>query len=46
VKISLALSYYKLTHGPLVVQELDVVNMIAKQNGVDMLAGLRSALGI
>ena len=46
VKISLALNYYKLTHGPLVVQELDVVNMIAKQNGVDMLAGLRSALGI
>ena len=46
IKISLALSYYKLTHGGTVVQEIDVVNMIARQNGVDMLAGMRSALGI
>ena len=46
IKISLALSYYKLTHGSTVVQEIDVVNMIARQNGVDMLAGMRSALGI
>ncbi|WP_323162865.1 phage major tail tube protein [Stenotrophomonas maltophilia] len=46
VKISLALNYYKLTHGLVVAQEIDVVNMIAKQGGVDLLAGLRKALGI
>jgi P2 family phage contractile tail tube protein len=46
VKIALALNYYKLTHGATVSQEIDVVNMIAKQNGVDLLAGIRSALGI
>lgn len=46
VKISLALNYYKLTHGARVVQEIDVVNMVAKQNGVDLLAGIRGALGI
>lgn len=46
LKVSLALSYYKLTHGAQVVQEIDVVNMIVVQNGVDVLAPVRSALGI
>ncbi|MDA3306229.1 MULTISPECIES: phage major tail tube protein [Stenotrophomonas] len=46
IKVSLALSYYKLTHGAQVVQEIDVVNMIARQGGVDELAGIRGALGI
>lgn len=46
IKVSLALSYYKLTHGAQVVQEIDVVNMIARQGGVDVLAGIRGALGI
>ncbi|UUS15872.1 phage major tail tube protein [Stenotrophomonas sp. CD2] len=46
IKVNLALSYYKLTHGARVVQEIDVVNMIARQGGVDVLAGIRGALGI
>ncbi|KUP03232.1 phage tail protein, partial [Stenotrophomonas maltophilia] len=46
IKVSLALSYYKLTHGAQVVQEIDVVNMIARQGGIDVLAGIRGALGI
>jgi len=46
IKVNLALSYYKLTHGAQVVQEIDVVNMIARQGGVDVLAGIRGALGI
>ena len=46
VKLSLSLSYYKLTHGARVVQEIDVVNMIAMQDGVDVLAPMRAALGI
>lgn len=45
IKFGLALNYYKLTHGVTVVQEIDVVNMIAKQGGVDLLEGMRSALG-
>lgn len=46
VKITVSASYYKLTHGARVVQEIDVPNMIAVQDGVDMLAPIRSALGI
>lgn len=46
IKLSVSLTYYKLTHGGLVVQELDIVNMIAIQGGVDVLSGLRGALGI
>lgn len=45
-KLSLSLSYYKLTHGARVVQEIDLLNMIAMQDGVDVLAGFRNALGI
>ena len=46
VKLSLSLNYYKVTHGAVVAQEIDVINMIASQNGVDLLAPIRSALGI
>ncbi len=46
IKLSISLSYYRLTHGAIVVQELDVVNMVARQNGVDLLAPIRGALGI
>ncbi len=45
-KLSLSLNYYKLTHGVTVVQEIDIVNMIAFQNGVDVLAAIRGALAI
>lgn len=45
-KLSLAINYYKLTHGVRVVQEIDVDNMIAIQDGVDILAPFRAALGI
>jgi len=45
-KISMALSYYKLTHGVRVVQEVDVVNMVWVQDGVDVLEAARLAIGI
>lgn len=46
LKVSMALTYYKLTHGGLIVAEADVVNMVWNQNGVDTLEAFRSALGI
>lgn len=46
VKVSLSLNYYKVTHGGRVVQEIDVVNMVAMQNGVDVMAPIRAALGL
>jgi len=46
LKITMACSYYKLTHGARVVQEIDVVNMVVVQDGVDVLAPIRAALGI
>lgn len=46
LKISMALTYYKLTHGVQVVQEIDVVNMVVNKNGIDLLAPTRAALGI
>lgn len=46
LKVSMNLSYYKLTHGARIVQEIDVVNMIHNSNGVDLLAPIRNALGI
>lgn len=45
LKVALSLTYYRLTHGGAVVQEIDVPNMICKQNGVDLLAPFRAALG-
>lgn len=41
-----ALSYVKLTHGTRVIHEIDVVNMVQIIDGVDLLQGMRDALGI
>lgn len=46
LKISMALTYYKLQHGDKVVQEVDIENMIHAVNGTDTLTGIRGALGI
>lgn len=46
LKITVALSYYKETHGARLIHEVDVENMVFTSNGVDLLAGIRSALGI
>lgn len=46
LKISMALSYYKLTHGGRVIHEIDVENMVFIQNGIDLLAVARANLGI
>lgn len=46
LKASMNLNYYKLMHGDVVVQEIDIINMIHFVNGVDMLAAQRAALGM
>lgn len=46
LKVSLALSYYKLQHGGSTPVEIDVVNMVFARNGVDALANVRALLGI
>lgn len=46
LKITMALSYYKIDHAGATVQEIDVENMIQSVNGTDALAGIRGALGI
>lgn len=46
LKISMALTYYRLQHGENTVQEIDVENMIQTINGTDALAGIRGALGL
>lgn len=46
MKVATSLTYYKLTHGARIVQEIDIENMVWTQDGVDMLAPLRNALGI
>lgn len=46
LKISLALSYYRLQHGARTIHEIDVPNMVHLVNGVDQLAAQRNALGI
>jgi P2 family phage contractile tail tube protein len=46
LKIAGTASYYKLQHGARVVQEIDVVNMVCIQDGVDVLAAQRAALGL
>ncbi|RDH91911.1 MAG: hypothetical protein DIZ77_09365 [endosymbiont of Seepiophila jonesi] len=46
LKGSIALRYYKLTHGGEAIHEIDVPNMIRKINGVDQLAQTRTNLGI
>ena len=45
LKFTLALNYYKLTHGGSVVHEIDAENMIRVINGNDVLAITREALG-
>lgn len=46
IKISMALTYYKLTHGKSNVVEIDVENMVRVINGVDTMAKQRAALGL
>lgn len=46
LKITMSLSYYKETVGARVVHEVDVENMVFVQNGIDVLAPVRNALGI
>lgn len=46
LKTTMALVYYRLDHGGTTVWEIDVANMIFKQNGTDLLANARSLLGI
>lgn len=46
LKISMALTYYKLQHGDTTVLEVDVENMVRSVNGTDALAGIRAALGL
>lgn len=46
LKHTMALNYYKLTHGDVVVQEIDVINMVHIVNGEDLMAEQRAALGI
>ncbi|WP_375731647.1 phage major tail tube protein [Xylella fastidiosa] len=43
---TLALSYYKEVHNATVIHEIDVENMIFQQNGIDLLAPARNALGL
>lgn len=46
LKVTMALTYYKLDHGGQTVHEIDVENMVRVVNGADTLSNLRSALGI
>jgi uncharacterized protein len=46
LRVSMALTYYKLQHGGNTIIEIDVENMVRSVNGNDALAGIRSALGI
>jgi len=46
LKGTVALTYYKQTHGGIVVHEIDPENMVRIVNGVDALAAQRKALGI
>lgn len=45
-KISTTCSYYKLSINGETIIEIDMVNMIFKVNGTDLLADLRSAIGL
>ena len=46
IAYSVALSYYRMTHGGRVIHEIDVENMVRTINGTDVLAGQRAALGL
>lgn len=45
LKITMNLTYYALLHGERLVQEIDIINMIHRVDGVDQLAAMRNALG-
>lgn len=45
-KVTTTCSYYKLSVNGAVLVEIDVVNMIEKVGGADLMADLRSALGL
>jgi P2 family phage contractile tail tube protein len=45
-KVSTSCSYYKLSINSEAIIEIDLVNMIEKVNGTDLLADLRSAIGL
>lgn len=44
MKISMSVTYYKLTHGARVVHEIDVLGMVHVVDGVDLLAAARNIL--
>nr|DAV41226.1 MAG TPA: tail tube protein [Caudoviricetes sp.] len=46
LKITMAVTYYKLQHGANVLQEIDVENMVRIINGRDTMASQRAALGL
>lgn len=46
LKVAISLTYYKQTHGGVVVHEIDPANMVRVINGTDALARQRSLLGI
>lgn len=46
LKITVALTYYKLQHGGSVVHEIDVENMVRVVNGRDSMSAQRAALGV
>lgn len=46
IKVTSALSYYKLSIDGVTVIEIDLVNMIEIVNGEDLLADIRAAMGI
>lgn len=45
-KVMTAISYYKLTINGQDVIEIDLINMVEKINGQDLLAKLRTAIGV
>lgn len=45
-RVSMTLTYYKLTHGARIVHEIDIPNMVWVKDGVDMLAAIRNAIGM
>jgi P2 family phage contractile tail tube protein len=46
LKVSTSCSYYKLTVNGATVIEIDIVNMVLNVNGDDLLAELRTAIGL
>lgn len=46
LKVTVAVSYYKLVHGQNTIHEIDAENMVRIINGVDSMAKTRAALGM